>query len=223
MLAPTWQRPAQARRSIRRTGELTARPFGANLVLDFPVGDLLTVCLDEGVPIISTFWGDPSLVNARIRRAGALHLHRVGEVDEAVARGADVVVARGWEAGGHIRGATTTMALVPAVVDAVAPVPVMAAGGIADGRGVAAALALGAQAVVLGTRFLATAEAETHENISPTPDRGNRRGHRTQPLLQRRLAGRTTSPAAQRDPTTLGRSRLTAAAPAARRERHRRP
>jgi NAD(P)H-dependent flavin oxidoreductase YrpB (nitropropane dioxygenase family) len=166
MLALTWQSPEQARRTVRRTRELTSRPFGANLVLDFPVDDLLTVCLDEGVPIISTFWGSPSPVNGRIREAGALHLHTVGEVAEAVraaADGVDVVVAQGWEAGGHVRGGTTTMALVPAVVDAVGPVPVIAAGGIADGRGVAAALALGAQGVMLGTRFLATAEAATHE------------------------------------------------------------
>ena len=166
MLALTWQSPAQAQRSIRRTRELTTRPFGANLVLDFPVDDVLTVCLDEGVPLISTFWGDPAPVNARIRGAGALHLHTVGEIAEAVdavARGVDVVVAQGWEAGGHVRGGTSTMALVPAVVDAVAPVPVLAAGGIADGRGVAAALALGAQGAVLGTRFLAAVEAATHE------------------------------------------------------------
>ncbi|MEU7929599.1 nitronate monooxygenase [Micromonospora sp. NPDC049107] len=166
MLALTWQSPEEARRTIRRTRQLTTRPFGANLVLDFPVDDLLTVCLEEGVPTISTFWGDPSPANARIRKAAALHLHTVGEVAEAVhavADGVDVVVAQGWEAGGHVRGSTSTMALVPAVVDAVGPVPVVAAGGIADGRGVAAALALGAQGVMLGTRFLAAAEAATHE------------------------------------------------------------
>ncbi|MGC4770349.1 NAD(P)H-dependent flavin oxidoreductase [Micromonospora sp. DT44] len=166
MLALTWQSPEQARRTIRRTRELTTRLFGVNLVLDFPVDDLLTVCLEEEVPIISTFWGDPSPVNARIRAAAALHLHTVGEVAEAVhavADGVDVVVAQGWEAGGHVRGSTSTMALVPAVVDAVGPVPVVVAGGIADGRGVAAALALGAQGVMLGTRFLAAAEAATHE------------------------------------------------------------
>jgi NAD(P)H-dependent flavin oxidoreductase YrpB (nitropropane dioxygenase family) len=166
MLALTWHSPEQARHSILRTRELTMRPFGANLVLDFPVADLLTVCLGEGVPVISTFWGDPAPVNARIRQAGALHMHTVGEVTEAadaIAGGVDVIVAQGWEAGGHIRGGTTTMALVPAVVDAVAPVPVLATGGIADGRGVAAALALGAQGAMLGTRFLATVEAATHD------------------------------------------------------------
>jgi nitronate monooxygenase/enoyl-[acyl-carrier protein] reductase II len=165
MLALTWQSPEQVRRSIRRTRELTNRPFGANLVLDFPVDDLLEVCLDEGVPVISTFWGDPAPMNARIHNAGALHLHTVGEVAEAVdavAGGVDVVVAQGWEAGGHVRGTTTTMTLVPAVVDAVAPVPVLATGGIADGRGIAAVLALGAQGAMLGTRFLTAVEATTH-------------------------------------------------------------
>ena len=166
MLALTWQGPAQARRSIRRVRELTSRPFGANLVLEFPVADLLSVCLDEGVPVISTFWGDPSEAGRRVRAAGALHLHTVGAVDEAVraaACGVDAIVAQGWEAGGHVRGRSTTMVLVPAVVDAVGPVPVMAAGGIADGRGVAAALALGAQGAWMGTRFLATHEAFTHD------------------------------------------------------------
>ncbi|MEH0985462.1 NAD(P)H-dependent flavin oxidoreductase [Micromonospora sp. CPCC 205556] len=166
MLALTWQSPAQARRSIRRVRELTARPFGANLVLEFPVADLLRVCLDEAVPIISTFWGEPAPVGARIREAGALHMHTVGSVKEAADAAAgcvDVIVAQGWEAGGHVRGRTTTMAMVPAVVDAVDPVPVMAAGGIGDGRGVAAALVLGAQGAWMGTRFLAAAEAFTHD------------------------------------------------------------
>ncbi|TCB93451.1 nitronate monooxygenase [Micromonospora zingiberis] len=166
MLALTWQHPEQARRNIQRVRELTSRPFGANLVLDFRVHDLLAVCLHEAVPIISTFWGDPAPVGAVIRGAGAVHLHTVGSVPEAAdaaAAGVDVIVAQGWEAGGHVRGRTTTMALVPAVVDTVHPVPVMAAGGIGDGRGLAAALALGAQGAWLGTRFLAAVEAFTHE------------------------------------------------------------
>lgn len=170
VLASTWRGPEQTRRDIHLVRQLTARPFAVNLVLDPRVCDTvpetLAVCLAEGVPIISTFWGDPAPVNERIRQAGAVHLHTVGSVPEAVAAvdgGVDVVVARGWEAGGHVRGSTTTMVLVPAVVDAVAPVPVMAAGGIGDGRGVAAALALGAQGVWLGTRFLATEEAFTHD------------------------------------------------------------
>lgn len=166
MLALTWRGPEQARRDIRLVRRLTARPFAINLVLDLPVADTLSVCLDEGVPVISTFWGDPSHVTPRIHQAGALHMHTVGSVPEAIEAaecGVDIIVAQGWEAGGHVRGTTTTMVLVPAVIDAVDPVPVMAAAGIGDGRGVAAALTLGAQGVWLGTRFLATTEAFTHD------------------------------------------------------------
>ena len=159
MLALTWSGPGQAGDRICEVRRRTRRPFGVNLVLDFPVDDTLAVCLEEAVPVVSTFWGDPASVSRRIRDAGALHMHTVGSVAEAVYSvgcGVDVIVAQGWEAGGHVRGTTTTMVLVPAVVDAVGSVPVMAAGGISDGRGVAAALALGAQGVWLGTRFLAT-------------------------------------------------------------------
>ena len=166
MLAVTWQGPDRTRDRIRAVRERTSRPFGVNLVLDFPVYDTLAVCLDEAVPVVSTFWGDPAPVRQAIRDSGALHMHTVGSVTEArqaVDCGVDVIVAQGWEGGGHVRGTTTTMVLVPSVVDAVGPVPVMAAGGISDGRGVAAALALGAQGVWLGTRFLATAEARTHD------------------------------------------------------------
>lgn len=165
MLALTWHGPGGARDRICEVRRRTLRPFGANLVLDFPVDDILTVCLREAVPVVSTFWGDPQLVSRRIRDAGALHMHTVGSVPEALHAagcGVDVIVAQGWEAGGHIRGTTTTMVLVPAVVDAVGPVPVMASGGISDGRGVAAALVLGAQGVWLGTRFLATPQALAH-------------------------------------------------------------
>jgi nitronate monooxygenase len=94
-------------------------------------------------------------------------LHTVGSAEEArraVACGVDVIVAQGWEAGGHLRGSVATLPLVPAVVDAVAPVPVIAAGGIGDARGVAAVLALGAQAAWLGTRFLLAEEAPVHED-----------------------------------------------------------
>ncbi|MEU8228042.1 nitronate monooxygenase [Actinoplanes sp. NPDC048967] len=166
MLALTWRGAGPARDDIRRVRRLTARPFGVNLVLDFPVADTLDMCLAEGVPVISTFWGDPRPVSGTIRAARALHMHTVGSVAEAVHAagcGVDVVVAQGWEAGGHVRGTTTTLVLVPAVVDAVAPVPVLAAGGISDGRGLAAALTLGAQGAWLGTRFLASAEARSHQ------------------------------------------------------------
>lgn len=147
---------------IRRLRALTAKPFGVNLLLQFPVEDQVAVCLQERVPVPSLFWGDPTLYVARAHSAGVKVFHQVGSVPEAqcaAAAGVDVIVAQGVEAGGHLAGEVSTLALIPRVVDAVAPRPVVAAGGIADARGVVAVLALGAQAAVLGTRFLASAES----------------------------------------------------------------
>jgi NAD(P)H-dependent flavin oxidoreductase YrpB (nitropropane dioxygenase family) len=165
MLAVTWMEPTQAAQRVRRTRELTDKPFGVNVCLDFDVAGQLHAALDAGVQVVSTFWGDPSPLRPAIRASGAVHLHTVRSPEEArsaVDAGVDVVVAQGWEAGGHVWGDVASLPLVPAVVDAVAPVPVIAAGGIADGRGLAAALVLGAQAAWLGTRFLTAAEASTH-------------------------------------------------------------
>jgi NAD(P)H-dependent flavin oxidoreductase YrpB (nitropropane dioxygenase family) len=165
MLALTWMSKEQAVRQIRQVRARTDRPFGVNLVLDFSVGPVLAACLDQGVSIISTFWGDPAFVGKVIHAYDALHLHTVASVPEAkhaAQVGVDVLVAQGSDAGGHIRGQVSTMALVPAVVDVAGTLPVIAAGGIGDGRGLAAVLALGAQAGWLGTRFLTATEAATH-------------------------------------------------------------
>jgi NAD(P)H-dependent flavin oxidoreductase YrpB (nitropropane dioxygenase family) len=165
MLVPWRAELETVRRQIRETRALTPRPFGVNLVLDFPQEERLAVCLDEGVPVISFFWRDPSSLVRRAKDAGAIVLHTVSsaaDAEHAVNSGVDIVVAQGWEAGGHVRGTVATMPLVPAVVDAVSPVPVVAAGGIADGRGLAAALALGAAGAWIGTRFLASEEALIH-------------------------------------------------------------
>jgi len=114
---------------------------------------------------VSLFWGqEPSAIEAA-KKGGLVVLVNVGTAEEAklaADAGADVIVAQGWEAGGHVWGNVATMALVPAVVDAV-DVPVVAAGGIADGRGLAAALMLGASGAWIGTRFLASEEATIHE------------------------------------------------------------
>src|SRR5438034_6487884 len=147
------------RRQIRETRALTPRPFAVNLVLEFLQEERLAVCLDEGVPIISFFWRDPASLVPRTKAGGALVLHTVGSADDAkraVDCGVDIVVAQGWEAGGHVRGMVATVPLIPAVVDAISPTPVVAAGGIADGRGLAAALALGAAGAWIGTCFLAS-------------------------------------------------------------------
>jgi NAD(P)H-dependent flavin oxidoreductase YrpB (nitropropane dioxygenase family) len=165
MLALSWTDPGSIRDRIRATRELTARPFGVNVVLQWDQRERISACLEQSVPIVSTFWGDPQPYAGAIRAGGALHLHTVGSADEArraVEAGVDAIVAQGWEAGGRVWGEVTTLALVPAVVDAVRPVPVIAAGGIGDGRGVAAALTLGADAAWLGTRFLLAHEANVH-------------------------------------------------------------
>jgi nitronate monooxygenase len=157
--------PDMLRALIRHMRELTSRPFGINLILEFPVDALVDVCLEESVPAISFFWGDPTRFVARAHGAGVKVIDQVGSVDAAkrsVSAGVDVIIAQGVEAGGHIAGNVSTMVLVPRVVDAISPTPVIAAGGIADARGLVAALALGAQGAVLGTRFLATPEANAH-------------------------------------------------------------
>jgi NAD(P)H-dependent flavin oxidoreductase YrpB (nitropropane dioxygenase family) len=151
---------------IRQTRSLTQKAFGINLVLESDMHDRLNICLEEGVKIVSLFWGEPVSYIRASHEAGALVIHSVGsvsEAQEAVSAGADAIVAQGWEAGGHVRDMIGTLALVPAVVDAVSPVPVAAAGGIADGRGIAAVLALGASAAWLGTRFVASEEARAHD------------------------------------------------------------
>jgi NAD(P)H-dependent flavin oxidoreductase YrpB (nitropropane dioxygenase family) len=153
------------RRQVRETQALTSKPFAVNLNLEFPQEERLEACLQEGVPIISFFWREPSALVERAKEAGVIVLHTVSTAKEArhaVACGVDVVIAQGWEAGGHVRGTVATMPLIPAVVDAVGSVPVVAAGGIGDGRGFAAALALGASGAWIGTRFLASNEAAIH-------------------------------------------------------------
>ncbi len=153
------------RRVIRETRKLTSKPFAANFILDYPHEALIDICLEERVPAISLFWGDPAPLVAKIHEAGSSVLMQVGSVEEArraANAGVDIIAAQGFEAGGHVRGDFATMALTPSVVDAVAPVPVVAAGGICDGRGLAAAFALGAAGAWIGTRFLFSEEASLH-------------------------------------------------------------
>jgi NAD(P)H-dependent flavin oxidoreductase YrpB (nitropropane dioxygenase family) len=150
---------------VRDTAGLTDRPFGGNFVLEWDMHRRLEQALEAGLRIVSLTWGTPDPYVEQVHDAGALLMHTVSSAEEArraADAGADVIVAQGWEAGGHVRGTVATLPLVPAVVDAVAPVPVIAAGGIGDARGVAAVLALGAQAAWVGTRFLLANEAPVH-------------------------------------------------------------
>ncbi|HTO94446.1 MAG TPA: nitronate monooxygenase [Bacteroidota bacterium] len=156
------------RHHIRAARTLTASPFAVNIPLLRPdARELIRAVIEEGVKIIFTSSGHPALYTAQLKAAGCKVVHVVAAVKharKAVEAGCDGVVAEGFEAGGHNGiDETTTLALVPQVRDAVS-IMLLAAGGIADGRGMAAALALGADGVQVGTRFAATVESSAHEN-----------------------------------------------------------
>ena len=159
--------PAEwVREQIREAKKLTDKPFGVNIMLMSPNADeVAKIVVEEGIKVITTGAGSPEKYMEAWKAAGVKVIPVVASV--ALARrmercGADAVVAEGTESGGHI-GETTTMALVPQVVDAV-KIPVIAAGGIADGRGIAAAFMLGAEAVQMGTRFVVAKESNVHQN-----------------------------------------------------------
>jgi len=151
---------------IKKVRELTSKPFGVNIMLMSPfVDEVARVVTEEKVPVITTGAGNPSKYMAAWKDAGIKVIPLVASVAMAklVTRGgASAIIAEGSESGGHV-GDTTTMALIPQVCDAT-DLPVIAAGGIADGRGIAAAFMLGAQGVQLGTRFLVADECSVHPN-----------------------------------------------------------
>ena len=156
--------PEVVREEIRKCKELTDKPFGVNIMLLNPnAEDVAKIVVEEGVKAVTTGAGNPGKFMELWKNAGVKVIPVVASVAMAKMMeraGADVVVAEGMESGGHI-GSTTTMALVPQVVDAVS-IPVIAAGGIADGRGMAAAFMLGACGVQMGTRFLSAEECSIH-------------------------------------------------------------
>lgn len=154
------------RDEIRKAKELTKKPFGVNVMLMSPhADDVAKVVVEEGIKVVTTGAGNPGKYMKMWKDAGIIVIPVVASV--ALAKlmergGADAVIAEGMESGGHI-GEATTMTLVPQVVDAVS-IPVIAAGGIGDGRGVAAAFMLGAEAVQMGTRFVTAQESIVHDN-----------------------------------------------------------
>jgi nitronate monooxygenase/enoyl-[acyl-carrier protein] reductase II len=154
--------PTRVTALIAEMRERTDRPFAVNHTWRPLSEDAFRVTLEARPAVISLALGGPGDLPARAHEAGVRFMAQVHTVEQAVRAaeaGADIVIAQGAEAGGF-GGEVSTMALVPQVVDAIAPIPVLAAGGIADGRGLAAALALGAQGVNIGTRFLAATETE---------------------------------------------------------------
>jgi NAD(P)H-dependent flavin oxidoreductase YrpB (nitropropane dioxygenase family) len=163
--------PHKLKERIRELRAMTSRPFGVNVLLEgphlpIPESAFVDACIEERIPVLSFFWGDPTPYVEKAHKAGIKVCDQVGSV--AAARraqraGVDFIIAQGVEAGGHVAGTVGTMVLVPRVVDAVSTTPVVAAGGIADGRGLAAALVLGAEGIVLGTRLIAATECNAHE------------------------------------------------------------
>ncbi|ATF41514.1 DUF561 domain-containing protein [Weissella paramesenteroides] len=157
----------KVREEIHRAREVTDKPFGVNvMLLSRHIREVFDVVIEEGVKVVATGAGDPSPFIDELHSHGILVIPVIPSVGLAKMmekKGVDAVVAEGMESGGHI-GSLTTMTLVPQVVDAV-NIPVIAAGGIGDGRGVAAAFMLGASGVQMGTRFLASEESEVHENF----------------------------------------------------------
>lgn len=179
VLAAAHHTPAGLRAEIRRVRELTDKPFGVDILFasvrvagqeaerfSDAVRGWADVTLQERAPVLVAGLGNPGSVTADAHRLGMKVMALCGNVKQALdhkANGVDVVIAQGHEAGGHT-GRVAGLVLIPAVVDAVAPLPVLAAGGIANGRGLVAALALGAVGIWIGTRFIATPEAYCHDN-----------------------------------------------------------
>ena len=161
MLALSWKSPEQTHAAIRRTQQLTDRPFGVNLVLEWDQTERVRICAEERVPLVSFFCGDPA-PHLPVLRKNGIHICQtvasVAEARRAEQRCVDLIWTQGWEAGGHVRGTVSSLVLTRAVARAVR-LPVVAFGGFADGSGLVAALALGAAGVGLGTRFLMSTEA----------------------------------------------------------------
>ena len=189
--------PDVLRAEIQKVKKATKKPFGVNIMLMSPfVKEVMQLMLDERVPVVTTGAGNPGEYIPSLKEIGTKVIPVVASVALAkrlVRTGVDAVIAEGMESGGHI-GELTTMALVPQVVDAV-DVPVIAAGGIGDSRGICAAFALGAQAVQMGTRFVMSEECIAHENyknlVLKARDRstvvtGRSTGHPTR-VLQNKL------------------------------------
>lgn len=161
-------RPDLFTKMVEHTRQLTSKPFGVGVNLAFPYATIVQAIYAEKVQFMQVNWGEfPRASVDQAHRAGVKVLHQVGSVDaalKAAEAGVDAIIVQGIEAGGHVLGQTGLLTLLPSVVDAVKGfnIPVIAAGGIVDGRGYVAALALGAQGICMGTRFAATTESTAH-------------------------------------------------------------
>src|ERR1700727_544555 len=159
--------PDVLRDLVRQTKALTKRPFGVDLIGDFVTDEHIAVLIEEQMAIAIFFWTLPTVQHVeRLKRGGVevwMQIGRVAEAEQAVALDADALIVQGAEAGGHNRAEASTMTLFPRIRARFPALPMLAAGGIVDGRTMAAALVLGADAVWCGSRFLASQEAEAHD------------------------------------------------------------
>jgi nitronate monooxygenase len=163
--------PDAIHNEIAAARAITKKPLAVNLLVPFLRDGVLEALAREPIDAVTFFWGDPDEHIPRAKRLGMRVVWQCGSAEEAVRAvraGADCIIAQGFEAGGHVRGIVTTAALVPEVRDAIGDAPLIAAGGLADGRGLAAALALGADGAVFGTRFLAADESAAHIEYKQT-------------------------------------------------------
>ncbi len=163
-MALTWAPPDTARELIGEIKSRTSQPFFANFVLAFPIPSL-DAALEAGIPIVTFSWGDPQQLIQKCHNANALVGVTVGTADgakSAQAAGADFIICQGMEAGGHVQSTTPLLHLLDETVKACSDIPIVAAGGLADGKDIARVLNAGADAVMLGTRFIATVESRAH-------------------------------------------------------------
>ena len=157
--------PKGIHNEISAARKLTSKPIVVNLLIPFLRPGIFEALAQEPISGVTLFWGDPAEHIPVCKRLGLKVIWQCGSAAEAIAAkhaGADAIIAQGFEAGGHVRGVVTTFALIPEVRDAIGDLPMLAAGGIADGRGLAAGIALGADGAVFGTRFLASRESAAH-------------------------------------------------------------
>ena len=164
-IALTGYSPEAASNEIGAARQITDQPIAVNLLVPFLNPNIYQGLARQSISAVTLFWGDPAEQIPPCKSFGLKVIWQCGSAKEAIdakRAGADAIIAQGFEAGGHVRGTVTTFALIPEVRDAIGDLPMAAAGGIVDGRGLAAALALGADAAVFGTRFLASNEAAAH-------------------------------------------------------------
>lgn len=163
-MALTWAQPEAAAELVQRVREATPAPFQVNYALYKPPASL-AAALDAGAPVVTFSWGDPAPYLAQVRAAGAkfgIQVANAAGARRAADLGADFLICQGIEAGGHVQSTTPLDDLLPRILEAAVGLPVIASGGIGDGAGIAHVLALGADAAMLGTRFVATQESGAH-------------------------------------------------------------